>query len=1096
MAKSRPKTRDIYIGKAPGRRRPFLRVAVWAILAGILCISVFMGLLYYQVSLEADTRIARGVIKNIIFSESPVFYDDGKTPIGVFFEKTHRSYIEYKDIPISFIKAIVAAEDHEFFTHPGFDLKAIFRAFLANLKAQRVVQGGSTITQQTAKNVFKREKRSYKAKLKELFQALVLEQRYSKEEILELYSNQFFVSGFGRGLQIAARYFFDKDAEDLDLVECAFVAGCVKGPNRYNPFTKKTEAERNKAVQNAKIRKDYVLRKMLELNFITQDQFRESIAKEVSFKEGKVTYRLNVILDYIRDQLQSPYFQEILTEQGIENIATSGIRIHTSINQQIQDGALLSLRRRLPSLDVQLKGFSASESRQRYEGLEAVTEGRSESQPFLCKVSHVNKDTEAPSIVVTWDDGGGVIDSGGLKDICEAWIQSQKGAWAQFDPKYIPDFLALFQEGDLIAVRMADESEQIEGSRLILTQIPELEGGVIVLQQGMIRAMVGGYFNRHFNRAIDAKRQLGSTFKPIVYTAALQLKWNNLDSLRNTTELFVFENTTYIPSPDHVPRTKEVSMAWAGAKSENLATVWLLYHLTDHLNLSEFKEVMRKLGLHRRESESYQQYAARIRDTHGVVVDKEALMEAAFTESKKAVESDVIFSGYERALKNLRPLQYRVDRGSVDLFDPDELHIYRLSYERLNKLNSEMQAEMDSIRNALNQGELALPQSGLGNFRLFRDKSGRFHLAYFKDLLSKDRAYLPLNATDLKEHPELLRSGRVWVDGLIPSEVLNLIRQQTVETYKKLITENLYDAHLLFKIRDFRVLVNLHYVRELARQIGVSSHLDPVLSFPLGSNAISIAESARSYSAMMNGMIRPLDSDCCEEAIPVITRIEDRDGEVLWEYKARPRRVLSPRVTGMVSEILRLVIENGTGKKADKAITIELKGTDEDMELPIPAYGKTGTANRYTNSTFVGFIPGPRPQSGELDLENGYVVAAYVGYDDNHPMKGEKVTIYGSSGALPLWLDTSNGIVNSHEYRDMLQIADLAFDMRPVLTVGKTALRPVEISPLTGLPLRLGNHTNGEAALILSDVAVDNGTVRLRRQFEPIRETVHNDQRD
>ena len=108
---------------------------------------------------------------------------------------------------------------------------------IANIKAGRVVQGGSTLTQQTAKNIFVRQKRSYWAKLKELMQAILLERRYSKEEILEMYINQFFVTGFGKGLRIAAEYYFDKPAEELDLVESAFIAGSVKGPNRYNPFT-------------------------------------------------------------------------------------------------------------------------------------------------------------------------------------------------------------------------------------------------------------------------------------------------------------------------------------------------------------------------------------------------------------------------------------------------------------------------------------------------------------------------------------------------------------------------------------------------------------------------------------------------------------------------------------------------------------------------------------------------------------------------------------------------------------------------------------------------------------------------------------------
>ena len=153
--------------------------------------------IYHEVAQEAKEKIKRGAIDSIVFSESPVYCDDGETVLGVFFDKTHRRYIEYKSIPPYFIKALVATEDKTFFTHPGFDIKAIVRAVVANYRASRIAQGGSTLTQQTAKNIFTREKRSYQAKLKELMEALLLEREYSKEEILEMYINQFFVTGIG-----------------------------------------------------------------------------------------------------------------------------------------------------------------------------------------------------------------------------------------------------------------------------------------------------------------------------------------------------------------------------------------------------------------------------------------------------------------------------------------------------------------------------------------------------------------------------------------------------------------------------------------------------------------------------------------------------------------------------------------------------------------------------------------------------------------------------------------------------------------------------------------------------------------------------------
>lgn len=1089
MARSRSDRKSLYVGKRPKRFR-WMKGLLYLLLAALLCAGGLLGSVYYQVSKEADSRIARGAIEKIIFSESPVYYEDGETPIGVFFEKTHRRYIEYERIPKAFIKAIIAAEDHGFFDHPGFDLKAIVRAFLVNLKAGRVVQGGSTISQQTAKNIFKRERRSYKAKLKELFQALLLEQKYSKEEILELYSNQFFVSGFGRGLEIAARYFFDKSASDLDLVECAFIAGSVKGPNRYNPFTKRSEAEREKAMKAAEARKDYVLQRMLELRFITRDQFEAAEAREVPFQEGQVTYRLNVILDYVREQLQSPYFQEILAEEGIENIATSGMRVFTSINREIQQGAIQSLRKHLPRIDVRLQGYPIPKLQERFRNLMPTLPGRNHDLPFLARITHVDRDPESPSIVVSWEGGGGVIDLQGLHEIGEAWVQSRRGIWAGLDSKDIPRFLELFRPGDWVPVRFFQNGEGGEERRLCLTHIPELEGGVVVLQNGRLRAMAGGFYNRYFNRAVDAKRQLGSTFKPIVYTAALQLKWNILDTLLNRRGLFQFEKTAYVPKPDHEPRSEEVSMAWAGVKSENLATVWLLYHLTDHLTLHEFREVVRRVGLHRRDYESYQDYVERIRDRHGVLVDQNALMQAAFEASKKAVESDVIFEGYEAALHNLRSLHFEVSEEAVDPSEPQERRIYRLNYERLRVLDREMTRSAERIRDALRQSPANVPDSALKRFRIGRDLRGRWRVVFPGPFFPEiDPSLRPLTRGDLEARPDLLHPGRVWVDGLIPSRVLELLQRTTLRTYRELLTRKRYELDLLYRIRDFRVLVNLHYVREVARQMGVSTPLDPVLSFPLGANAISIAESARAYQAMMNGNAYPLgkDQDLSVHMIPIIERIEDREGQTIWEYKPQPKRVLSERVSGMVSEILRLVVASGTGRRAEDAIRLGVDVSGTSMELSVPAFGKTGTANRYTNSSFVGFLPGPGTESGMLDLDPGFVLAAYVGYDDNRPMKGEHVTVYGSSGALPVWIETSNAIVNSRAYKDKLQIADLAFEMKPGAMTGHPDLRPVYISTLTGLPVGLEHRSKArETTLILSDVDVEDGTVRFNRRFEPI----------
>jgi penicillin-binding protein 1A len=276
-------------------------------------------------------------------------------------------------------------------------------------------------------------------------------------------------------------------------------------------------------------------------------------------------------------------------------------------------------------------------------------------------------------------------------------------------------------------------------------------------------------------------------------------------------------------------------------------------------------------------------------------------------------------------------------------------------------------------------------------------------------------------------------------------------------------------------------------VTHLSKKMGISTRLDPVLSFPLGANSISIIESALAYHTIMTGLVYPISDGLKPDLVPVITKIVDREGEPIWEYSPQPKRILTSRVSGLVSEILHQVIEHGTGQRAKDAIHLSVEIDNEELDIPIPSFGKTGTADRFTNSSFVGFIPGLQKNPNQLDNQKGYVIASYVGYDDNRPMKGENVTIYGASGALPLWIETANTIINSNTFKKDIQVADLAFDIQSVPLRNNDELVPVSISSTTGLPSREGDERTLESHLkIRSHVDTKEGIMSLKRVFEPI----------
>jgi hypothetical protein len=536
-------------------------------------------------------------------------------------------------------------------------------------------------------------------------------------------------------------------------------------------------------------------------------------------------------------------------------------------------------------------------------------------------------------------------------------------------------------------------------------------------------------------------------------------------------------------------------MTWAGVKSENLATVWLLYHLTDRWNISEFRKVVELLGLDRRENESYIEYVKRIRDGHGVVVNRKAIMEAAFQASKKEIESDLIFSGLEDSLDNLNRLHYDMDIKKLNLNEQKEIQVSRMNFQRIQALNFEMKRRFNNIQHLLGpseerrDSEIKKSISGaLRHFYLIENRDEKTRMIYSEAIHTLDHLQArPVTPEWILERRERIVPGKIWIDNIIPSKVIDLLQKHLKESYKRLINYKRYDLEVLYRIKDFRTLVNLHYVNKVAKEMGISTRLDPVLSFPLGANSISILEAALCYHTMMSGKVYPITYNVTPDMVPIITKIVDREGETLWEYKTPPKKVLTRRVSELITEILRLVMEKGTGQRAKDAIQLSMEIENERFDIPIPSFGKTGTANRFTNSSFVGFIPGLKKDSSDFDIGKGYVIACYVGFDDNRPMKRKHVTIYGSSGALPLWLDAANTIVNSHEYKENVQVADLAFDIQSPQIPNYRELLPVDISPTTGLPFRTKEGVIPEKPLqIYSHVDMKEDTLTLKRAFEPL----------
>jgi membrane peptidoglycan carboxypeptidase len=870
------------------------------------------------------------------------------------------------------------------------------------------------------------------------------------------------VSGNGHGLGVAARYYFDKKPEELTLVECAFIAGSVKRPNFYNPFIKKTDAAEAEARRQAAIRKNYVLDQMLEMGMINEPTYKQAHDGEIKFKQGKVGYSLDYVMEMVKDAVSSSEVQGALAVRGIDNIATSGVRIITTVDKNFQEETLYALRRELSRLDVRLSGFERDEIQARLKNLDYPGDGILKKQAFVFGVIEKIGGKGADSKVdVVFDNrlGRGTIDHSGLARMVDARVKWAQDLWSQPTARDEGRLLSQLQIGDRVWVSVRDMKP--DGTAILdLEKFPEIQGGALVLKDGAIRAMAGGVENRFFNRAVYARRTMGSSFKPFVYAAALQLGWNSADLLANKRDIFVFQGTPYFPRPDHISPFETVSMSWAGVKSENLASVWLTAHLCDQLNQQQFLEVAEKLGLAPyktgNDEEDYKNYRGRIRDKYGIQINDSILQAAAFRAAVNGLEADFIFEGMLEDYKILKKLHYGLDfekfrdkvyqdfaSGQAGSFDNERKElslrqgILSESFLALTEMRRNLRSYAMQAEDSLGPFEPDTFDAGNSPAELFFDPSTNEYI--FQNAISASpslqrvgRANLQNILSPLTDEDRQKFFGRVKLNGRLSVAAFDLAERQTESELQRLKQLPPYSLEVLSTVDDFRILVGLKYLIEFAKQLGVGSQLDPVLSFPLGANVVTLLETARIYEGLVTGQVSTYgyENEDDKDVLAVLDRIESASGEILYRPHRQVKSVVDAKTRLALGHILENVVKYGTGQQADKDVRLYAEkpsGNSADAGVAVPLLGKTGTANRYTNASFYGYLPGLAEKGGALVTKNGYTVGVYVGYDDNRVMKRSSTKITGAAGALPAWIDIVNMLIREKGYTRSLGATDPLF---------------------------------------------------------------------
>jgi len=480
-----------------------------------------------------------------------------------------------------------------------------------------------------------------------------------------------------------------------------------------------------------------------------------------------------------------------------------------------------------------------------------------------------------------------------------------------------------------------------------------------------------------------------------------------------------------------------VSLNWAGIKSENVASVWLLYHLCDRLSPAQFKELAERVGLAREAGESYGDYTRRIRDDFGVMVNGRTLRALAFETAVGKIGPDLLFDGLADDYDLLTRFHYHLE-GETEVKDNEREtklreRIARRSFTAQKKLYDALAGVREWAEGLAGDGGRDFWQNPDGPF--FYEEEGGGRLAYgFSPPASGWRRIDAARAAR-----RWLDGGRregfwdaVLLDGLLRAGTVSRLDEAMEREYRRLSALPAYGPDVLYRLRDFRVLAGLRYVIALARLAGVGSRLEPVLSFPLGSNVVSPLEVARLYETLVTGVSRRSGRDPAGAGLMLIDHIEDMDGEEVYRVKRTSTRVLDAKTSLAIADILRGVVRHGTGRHAYRSIRLHSADPARErllaeLDLPVPTLGKTGTANQFRNSAFAGYVPGVGARGNALTLRHGYAMAAYVGYDDNEPMVRSSTHVTGSTGGLRVWTDVADFIINNKMYERWFDLDALAF---------------------------------------------------------------------
>ncbi|VWB81411.1 penicillin-binding protein 1A [Burkholderia lata] len=482
-------------------------------------------------------------------------YTSDHVLIGEFGEE-RRDVVHFKDVPDSLKKAILAIEDARFYDHGGVDLTGIVRAGIVALTNGHASQGASTITMQVARNFFLSSEKTYTRKIYEMLLAYRIERALTKDQILEVYMNQIYLGQRAYGFASAARVYFGKDLKDITLAEAAMLAGLPKAPSAYNPVVNP---------KRAKVRQEYILQRMLELNFISREQYDEAVAQPLVVKGPGRDFSVHA--EYVAEMVR-----QMMYAQYREETYTRGFNVVTTIDSADQQVAYTALR----------KGIMDYERRHGYRGPEGFIE---------LPAGADDREQAIDDALLEHPDNGeliaAVVTAASPRQITVAFIDGSNATIEGDNLRFASGALSAnaqpnrrIRPGAIVRVVKNDTG------KWSITQLPQVEGAFlsIVPQDGAIRSLVGGFdYNKNkFNHVTQAWRQPGSSFKPFIYSASLDKGLGPATVINDGPLYFSAAETGGQPwEPKNYGGGFEgpMSMRTALQRSRNLVSIRILNHI-------------------------------------------------------------------------------------------------------------------------------------------------------------------------------------------------------------------------------------------------------------------------------------------------------------------------------------------------------------------------------------------------------------------------------------------------------------------------------------------------------------------------------------